>query len=319
MNGARWRAATAGLALAAGLGACSDDPEPQPSDRSPLAEFPGFDISSNPAGVPEISPRERQRQLAMEEVIAACMRDAGFEYLPVSTEDRMAGGLTEAYSLDPKAFAERYGYGVTTLTFGADANTFVDPNQEIRDGLSGEQREAYDRAMWGDVASGDADQEDPTALPSGCQMQATTEVYQGTDDGFSQFDSLFDELGALYSQIGQDSRLAAAHRLWADCMAGAGYPDLTEPADAEKSVFDRMSGIASSAEGSDLPADPLADLREYELALAPADQACQQEHVAGPRGEVTTELEERFIEEHREELESYREWLDRARADGGTG
>ena len=47
-----------------------------------------------------------------QEVISACMRKQGFEYNVVGLGD-FGDAITD--SLDPEKFAEKYGYGVTTL------------------------------------------------------------------------------------------------------------------------------------------------------------------------------------------------------------
>lgn len=293
------RGTVAGWALACltglALAGCTsdngeDDPGDAPTGESPLAEFLGVGPLRSQVGLPTLTEPERQRQDAVTELVAQCMTEQGFEYEPVPAQERMAGAFGDAYQLAPAEFAERYGYGVTTLD-PADGDGFVDPNQQLRDALPADQQAAYDRALWGE---------------DGCQPRASAEVYgqpAERDEGFGQFDGLVAEIGELYRRIETDPRLDQANQRWAGCMAAAGYPGLSHPDDARQSVHDRL------AELPDRPAETEADVRAYELAIAPVDHACQQEHLAGPHREVTVELEQEFVDTHRDELERYRDWL----------
>jgi hypothetical protein len=299
-----------GLALTGCTGE-PDQPDPPPPPESPLAEFLGVSPLRGRPGLPDLSEDERQRQAAMEELIASCMADRGFRYLPVPVDQRMAGGLAEAYALDPAEFAERYGYGVTTLHEPGGDDGFVDPNREIRAALPPERQRAYDRALWG----GAADPGGATAFPGdqGCHAEATAQVYGDRaelDRGYARFQDLLDALGELYRRIEDDPRLREAVRGWAACMAEAGYGGFAEPEDARQSVLDRLAPPESGG-SPPAPPDPaeLAEVRAYELALAPVDLACQRDHLDGPRREVTAERELAFIEAHRAELARYRDWL----------
>ena len=67
-------------------------------------------------------------------------------------------------------------------------------------------------------------------------------------------------------------------------------------------------------------ADPgaLQELRAYEIAVATADLACRAEYDA-VRNQVQTEVEESFIDEHRAELEQYRDAIAAGDVGGGVG
>lgn len=262
---------------------------------SPLAEFLGTTPRSQ-LGLPHLDEQERERQDALTDLVAQCMTDAGFEYVAVSMADRLGQAFLDAYTLAPAEFARQYGYGVTTI----EANDFDDPNERLRDELAPAERAEYDRALWGEPGSG-----------GGCYLRASAEVYGDPADpeaGYAEFGDLSDRINELYQRIDDDPRLHEAHRRWAACLAGAGHPGFTAPPDARQSVFDRLPGPVAGAPAA---ADPeqLAEVRGYELALAPVDHECQRRHVDGPRRLVTIELERAFIEEHRAELERYRDWL----------
>src|SRR5690606_14030953 len=123
---------------------------------------------------------------------------------------------------------------------------------------------------------------------------------------------------------------------WSDCMASAGYPDLEDLYGGENLVYERQSeaygwdagepvvvtaepeaepDLANTAapepsEPVELDSEVLAELREFELAVAWADYECREEHdVERIQREVQYEHEEQFIEDHRAELEAYRDWI----------
>lgn len=271
------------------------------TQTSPLAEFLGTPVRS-PHGLPQLDERERRRQDRHTELVAECMREAGFAYVVVPVAERLGPELLAAYETDPDEFARRYGYGVTTI----EVAPFTDPNQEIRQALPEERRAAYDRALFG---AGGSDHDS-------CHRRATVAVYgdpSAREDGFVSFADLLERINDLNHRIDTDPRLQQAYRDWARCLADAGYPGFAAPPDARRSVFDRLPAArlspAGTAGSTQLDPAQVAEVRAYELALAPVDRQCQRRYVDGPRRAVTLELERAFIAEHRAELERYREFL----------
>lgn len=316
-----WRVGMGACAVALLLAGCSGDDPDNGTDQdqpatSPLAEILGWGMATDRTGAaPDVSEVERQRHLQVEHLIADCMAEHGFEYVPVPIEDRRAGPFDEAYALAPADFAAQYGYGATTLS-ATEEERVPDPNQEIVDGLPPNERDEYQRALWGEAGV-----IDPEPADQGCQMQAAGEVYDLADpndraEGMERFATLFDALDDLSQRIENDPRLVDTDAHWAECMKAAGYPGFDRPHDARQSVFDQLTDLSAQAEPD--PAE-VADLRAYELALAPVDHACREEHVDGPHREVAFEHEARFVEEHRAELEAYRDWAAGDTPDGEGG
>lgn len=155
------------LALAAAvalpLAACSGDgdaePSPTPSgegDATPLETLVRDYLA-------EWSAEDVNRRLAqMEESIAACMAEQGFDYTPVDwspTEVDLSAGLDmQAGTLE---FAEQFGYGITTDPFASGLEDVVDPNEAYVAAMSDAERDAYFAALYGetwadaDAAGGD--------------------------------------------------------------------------------------------------------------------------------------------------------------------
>ena len=60
------------------------------------------------------------------------------------------------------------------------------------------------------------------------------------------------------------------------------------------------------AEADDRASDPLADLQRLEIGMAVADNGCKAEF-GSVHDEVTREYQQRFVDQHRAELEEYRD------------
>ena len=116
-------------------------------------------------------------------------------------------------------------------------------------------------------------------------------------------------------------------------MAEAGYSEFETTQDPEDTVMTQMSelygwdrqddegGVSVSVGGPGGPGDvdideaALAELQEYEIAVATADYDCEQAHLADVQHDVAWTFEEEFVEENRAELERFRD----AMAEGPVG
>lgn len=327
-------------------------------ELSPLEEYLGENSGLTGGGAvtmafsaAEMDEGDRQKMRQVEELVATCMQEAGFEYVPVDPFGGDTGDdpFAEAYSLPPDEFAREYGYGMTTLMNPADGEDeeSTDPNQEIRDGLSEAAREEYDRTLFGDalqltedggaVSVGPGEDGAPPAPEDmGCQGAASAEVF-GEDGGMvtgpdlGEFEGLFEDLDALRQRIDSDPRMVEATEAWAACMAEAGHSGFDATTDPEDSVMEQLgelygwnddqSGDAPSvtvgggADEVDVDEEALAELQEYEIAVATADYDCEQQEFADVQRDVAWGFEEDFVEEHRAELERYRD----AMAEGPMG
>ena len=121
-----------------------------------------------------------------------------------------------------------------------------------------------------------------------------------------------------------------------DCMADAGFPELTHPDDVRAEIARRhweLYGLdypsfqdeGPRRPGRDIPPpspDPrggeltdaaaLEELQEYEIGVAVADLDCRADYDSTVV-EVRADVEQQFIEANRAELERYRDalrWLD---------
>lgn len=290
------------------LGGCATE-EKQPgasTGESPLAPYLG---GSSPllegagnggapdAGSTKEADAARSERRQIDELVAQCMRKEGFEYVPPRDKAKSVQ-VDEAFSLEPKEFAERYGYGITTIS-QKEGVKGEDPNEKIKQELSAEARKAYERALYGESAEGTA--------PSGCFAEAHGEVKgKGSDSSAAaseeSFDSLFRDLEALRKRFNRDDRIVDATSEWSDCMADAGHGGLEKLDDGRKSVTDKISPSSGGGDGK-----VTDEIRSFERAIAVADYDCQEQHMAEIGSEVAHELESQFVAEHKAELERFRE------------
>ena len=282
-------------------------PTGQSDQDSPLEAFLGFRVAHKPEGlgtnVPALNPdapaptgEDRRDQLRLEQMIADCMRAEGFKYEVV---DPFGGALQNPadspYALPPETFASRYGYGISTIDIPTAAE--VDPNYAAMAAMTAAQREAYLWALDGGAEKGDAKN-------TGCRGAAVKAVFGRSTvaSAADEFAFLVEEIRDLDERVESDPRVAGeANRQWSDCMADAGHPGLARPQDAKDSVTTRLAQARARV------GDPaaVAEVRRYELALAGADFVCRKAYDSARRV-VRDEVERRFLDDRRAELERYR-------------
>ena len=240
-----------------------------------------------------------QRHGRVENLIAACMRTQGFEYVPVDPKAQRAALLGNS-SLSDEDFEKQYGDGITTL-FEQRQKLAAGPNQAIRVRLSETEGRAYDRALLGDgggtfvqaMDTGDFSQ------LGGCTRKATEEAFGGA----TVLASLQTKLNELDKQIENDPRLVAAIAAWSGCMRESGH-DVAHPNDVDSSLHQRLEAIvgpdaaAGRVRGPNLPYDraALAALQRLEVELVLADTRCEKKHISNVEEKVRPDYERPFRE-----------------------
>lgn len=296
------------------LAACGDGA----ADDESLADFFGIEDDQEQM----IADAESQ-QREMEEAIASCMADEGFEYIPRDVDD-FAAADDPRQDLSAEEFQEEYGYGISTVDHDAMApDQDDDPNIAIQEEMDDAEREAYQRALHGEMTEIDPDAdpdevEDQPMEPGGCQGEAMQEV-QGEQMEVMQ--ELQPEFMDLEQRISSDPRLVEAQEAWQGCMREAGYGDYAEQSDIMTELFERLNELQSAAfedldeseidpeepPEPDIDEEALAELQEEELAIASAEAECTEQHLDDVQAEVRAEHEADFIDEHRDELERARD------------
>lgn len=283
-------AAALGLA---GCGAGAAGKEATPA--GPVEDQLGFD----PAGIAE-------RQSRVEAAIGTCMTAQGFEYVPVDPLAQRAA-ITGSSRLSDEDFLKQFGYGISTLYGRGGAQR--DPNERIRQGLSGSDRAAYERTLWGEspgaTFSQAVDTGEFTRL-GGCTRKATEAVFGGA----ATLSLLQGRLDALDQRITQDQRMVRATEKWSSCMATAGYR-YAEPDDVDAALIERFQAIVgrsvqpgetSATVGAPPDGAALAALQREEVATAIADLACEEREILPVENVVRPEYESSFRRENRDLL-----------------
>lgn len=290
---------------------------------SPLSEYlPLWDVSDE-------ADQERWQRVN-EDAKAACMAAEGFEYVPFIQVFKVTplpggGAMMESpdgagpgRELPDDQYAAQYGYGLSTVS-PSERSTRVDPNKAIVDAMSVAERVAYHHALFGTTQSlddaGHLDGEISFGDLEACWHQgreaAGAAFPEPESDALAEvnaaFAGLLEQLGAIYEQAVSDPRVTAANQRWSDCVAAAGYPGYTDLNEPHTDIAARARALMGDALDP-ANADPgeLADLQRLEIGLAVADNACRGEY-GTTYDDVTRELQEQFVDQHRAELEEYRD------------
>ena len=200
---------------------------------------------------------------AVEAIIATCMTEAGFEYVPVdpATARVAMDSDSKVSGTSPDEFRAEFGYGITTLYAGSDSQAVLGAGEEnvrIRNALSPADRVAYNRALYGEhpgatfVVGLD---EDTFSQTGGCTRTAVEQVFSADELGAS-FVNYEDEQDA---QILADPRVVDAYTEWSNCMREAGYT-YKDPVEIEADLPERLASITQGADPESLTGDTQAAL-----------------------------------------------------------
>lgn len=268
------------------------------------------------------------QHVALQEDVAACMNALGFEYTPLDPGpevDEVRTAVDLGLERGTREYAEQFGFGITTDDMGfyaLQAAQVDDPNVVYVASLSPAARAEYELALWGPAQ----DAADPLlGEPQGCfaQAQARSGVILAATGAFDP-DVFFTELQLMREAVLADDRVRARHEPWASCMADAGFPGLSDPGDnlvtgdamlAIRAEFDaRLVELqAQNTQVSD-PSVKLGlaalqargELADREIAMAVADVDCRESSgYAAALLEAEIEHQERFVADHRAELDAY--------------
>ena len=216
-------------------------------------------------------------------LIAKCMADAGFEYIPASIQDvalaEHADRVQPGYTREE--YKKRWGYGVSTRFDNLAKEIELGPrNLRYIESLPVTHRAAYERALYGDdpnitfaFALGDED----FSSTGGCTRKAVEQVFtpeQIRGDYVNPKDIL----------IEKDARVAKANADWVACMEGYGYIGYLDQDEIISEFEERFAALTSDEEAPTLTGPKLAKLQELqreEIEIALADMRCDDKHL-GP-------------------------------------
>jgi hypothetical protein len=244
----------------------------------------------------------KEIQARVENRIGECMRAQGFQYQPV---DPFAAqqAITGKARISDEEFTKQFGYGISTL-FGK-GNQQSDPNERIRNSLSGADRAAYDRALGGDnpgVTFQEAVDSGDFSELGGCTKQASDASFGGA----AVLNQLVERLDGLDERIVQDQRMVKANEKWSACMQEKGYR-YEEPDAIDEDLTERFKAIVGAGvrpgtstvpPGTSFDRAALTSLQEEEVRIANADLECEKQEIVPVEREVRPQYEEQFRKEN---------------------
>lgn len=224
-------------------------------------------------------------------LIASCMAEAGFEYVPVDVktiEAAQARVRTEP-GLTRRAFKEKWGLAVTTRFDHPVRDTGLGPNLAIYEGLPEAEQVAYLRTLFGEDTNADfaltLDEEDFSST-GGCTREAVAQVFTK------------EQLKGTYVNpkdvlVESDPRIVEAERNWSRCMLEFGYEynkDQDEIIDEYEERLEELTGGDDPATLTGARAEELGKLQQEEIAVSLADLECQIRYTDDVFAQVETEV-----------------------------
>lgn len=267
------------------------------------------------------------QQAEVEELVAACMKEEGFEYIP--NTQNSGGVVMSSEDMDDRETEEwvaSNGYGMIQSAEQmaeqqAQSEEFVDPNAEYTASLSTSEQAAFYETLYGPGPS----EEEMEAMEAGdgsyeynwetagCQGVAQNEVQGGAMDAYNdpKFAGLFEKMNELYTKTLEQPAVKELDAKWADCMADAGYTEFTSKNEAMMSISDAQNAFYENQEVDEagMPIAPdeaaMEELRQKEIDLALADFRCSEKlDYTQTTLEAQFALEKQFVEDNKSELDA---------------
>jgi len=223
-----------------------------------------------------------------QQLIAECMTDAGFEYIPVDVKTVEAGQArvrTEP-GYTRRTYKEKWGLAVTTRFDNPVRDAGLGPNLEIYNNLPASEQDAYFQTLFGDDWNADfvfaLDEEDFSST-GGCTRKGVAAVF--TDEQLKG--SYVNPKDVL---VDEDPRIINARKQWSQCMHDAGYEYEEDQDEIIEEYGERLADLLDGDDPSALTgqrAAALKDLQQDEIAVALSDMDCQVKHT----DEITRQVE----------------------------
>ncbi len=309
-------ALSATVAAALLLAGCSGSgPDGSDSEDSPLGVYLnamyGGDLSEE-----EQQARYTDDQKKREELVATCMTEQGFEYIPDTENSGFSTSSGDEWKPDDREWVSQWGYGAVNYP-GRDEpmnpdEQWVDPNADYVASLGESEQAAFYEALYGPGPDEDAMSEDGSYeydwKTAGCQGSAQHEV-SGVDPLQSdEFKPLQDAMNDLWMQQASWPGMSELDTEWAGCMDEAGQPGFATQSEAQQSIYDQLNAFYEQSD-PEQPVEPdeaaMEKLGQTEIAVALADLECREKTDYRERAKTAQwSAEEAFVADHKAELEA---------------
>ena len=216
----------------------------------------------------------------VQEAIAECMRQEGWEYIPVDQSSYTSS--VEYTDEDEVERIKREGFGIAYWTLNQDAGMdfgeeYVDPNSDYVMALSDDERTAYYESLYGTDEEQQAEmttEVDPDTGEEyqvsygygvGCQGEGYTSV---AGEDLTQSPEYWEAISTYYEELSErveaDPRMQKLTDGWSACMKDKGfeYDDVNSFYDSVYTEFqERLEGIM----GAEAYADPTDGWTDEEI------------------------------------------------------
>jgi hypothetical protein len=313
------------LVTAALLGACSSSPAEGSTDDERTSPLTAYFEAMYGSGLSETEQQAEydEQNRKTEELVAECMNDQGFEYVPnTSTGTVVSSSSDEVWDYDSREWVAQYGYGAVKNPSTDDAETlpedgsgeeYQDPNADYVASLSESEQTAFYEALSGPSPTEEemAAMEDGSYewdwTKGGCYGQAQHEVMGDDPTQSEEFADLQDAINEFYEGQPTWPGLSELDAAWADCMSQAGHPGFTQQWDAQNSIYEDQNAVWETMDPDTGEIDQAAmdALGEKEVELALADLDCrEQTDYREKQTDITFEAEQQFVDDHKAELDA---------------
>lgn len=224
-------------------------------------------------------------------LIAQCMADAGFEYIPVDvkTVEAAQARVRSEPGYTRRTYKEKWGLAVTTRFDHPVRDTGLGPNLKIWKSLPKADQEAYSHTLWGDDPGADFvwsfDEEDFSAT-GGCTRKAVAQVFTPA------------QLKGTYVNpkdvlVDSDPRIIEALHNWSKCMHARGYDYKKDQDEIIDEYGERLDQLVGDSDPTKLTGSRLAalhKLQQQEIKVSLADVECEIKYADDVYHEVEIEI-----------------------------
>ncbi|MCR2801511.1 hypothetical protein QNO21_04010 [Microbacterium sp. zg-Y818] len=304
---------TAALLIAL-TGCTASDADAVAAEESPLGAYLASAWGSDLSEEEQLEKYEKENT-EREELVAACMNEAGFEYIPNSNNGTVVFGDDDVWDPDSREWVAQYGYGMVESP-GMDEpmpadEEYSDPNQDYVSGLTESEQAAYYEVLYGPGIPEEEMDEDGSYewdwTQAGCHGWAQHEMDGDNPLTSDEHKPLMDALNTFYTDMQVAPEFADLNAEWAACMDESGHSGFVAQMDAQNSFIDELNAYYEG-QTEWIEDDPvLAELAEREIELALADLDCREEtDYRDEQTKITAALEEQFIADHKAELDAFK-------------
>lgn len=258
-----------------------------------------------------------REQQETEELVAACMAEEGFEYIPVDQSRGVMFSDDDWEERQTEEWVAANGWGIVQTQAEMEEQQaryedeeWIDPNQDYVDALSPSEQEAYWATLHGEPMTEEMMDEDGSYEYSwetaGCYGAAQHEVQGDNFWDDEEFKPLMDKMNGMWEELAKRPESIELDAAWASCMADAGHGGIAKRQDASTAIMDEVNAIWEDHDGEGEPDySGLDALKEKEIELALADFRCAKEvDYEAKQLKVQFAMEEQFIQDNKSELDA---------------